>query len=147
MIWTSKKLAAGLLGCSLVTIGAWWIGSTKQLAVTKMQSAPTPLSQLDSTEHNLTVNQATSQAHSPTAGNQIADQPAMDDEFSRFLASLPDMQQQQYRWLNSQLFELLAFSTKQERAQWQAQGFPLPEDFTLIERYPVQELGHSCLIG
>lgn len=53
------------------------------------------------------------------------------------------MQQQQYRWLNSQLFELLALSTKQELAQWQTQGFPVPEDFTLVERYPVQELGQQ----
>lgn len=148
MDWTHKKVAIGLLGCALVTMGAWWIVSPKQLAVTNMQSAPiqsaqAPSPQLDFTAGNLTVNQATSQALSPTAGNQIADQPAMDDEFSRFLASLPDMQQQQYRWLNSQLFDLLAFSTKQERAQWQAQGFPVPEDFTLIERYPVQELGQQ----
>lgn|GEM_PF-6316995 len=143
MDWTHKKVAIGLLGCSLVTMGAWWIVSPKQLAVTNMQSAPTPLSQLDSTTHNQAVTQATSQALSPTAGNQMVGQPATDDEFSRFLASLPDMQQQQYRWLNSQLFELLAFSTTQEHAQWQAQGFPVPEDFTLVERYPVQELGQQ----
>lgn len=57
MEWTHKKLAIGLLGCSLITIGAWWIVSPKQLAVTNMQSAPTTPPELGTTAYNLEVTQ------------------------------------------------------------------------------------------